>query len=282
MARLFISGRVFRELLQALSMRRFLHALLEYLRLFLPERLKSTLRPIGGTSVVRRWLNTSFPYEPDVCSAIERIVQPGWICADVGAHVGAITQLLAKLVGSTGVVVAFEAHPENAQVLRETTRINGWESRVRVENLAVSDGSCDHLWLCPGRWRSSAEWNIVGHDVEGRKTEPELKVAATSLDAYFPPGSRLNFVKMDVEGAEALVLAGMKRLLRQTRPVVLIEFHDESGWAGRRELFAAGYHIYGMSGERLDLTRGAQRAYHCLALPMEMEARGLEFVVRKR
>ncbi|MEM3484215.1 MAG: FkbM family methyltransferase [Candidatus Methanomethyliaceae archaeon] len=149
-------------------------------------------------------------------------------------------------------------------------RLNGYEKQVRLENLAVSDGSCDRLLLFPGRGHSSFEWNIVGHDVKGNRTEPELEVAATCLDAYFPPGSRLNFVKVDVEGAEALVLRGMRRLLRETRPVVVVEFHDENGWAGRKELFAAGYYPYDMHGRRVDPVHDIRRLYHCLALPQEM------------
>src|SRR5207245_9542818 len=83
-------------------------------------------------------------------------------------------------------------------------RANGCEKRVRVEHLAVSDGSHDRLWLFPGRQHSSLEWNIVGHDVEGIRTDPELEVPAISLDDYFPSGSRLQLVKIEVAGGEAV------------------------------------------------------------------------------
>lgn len=62
--------------------------------------------------------NSVSTYEPDVCATIERIVKPGWVCVDVGAHVGRITHLLADLVGPAGCVVAFEAHPVNVEQLR--------------------------------------------------------------------------------------------------------------------------------------------------------------------
>ena len=259
--------------------------LLEHLWRYLPKSLRSILKQVGATSAVHKWLNTSPPYEPDVCGAIERIVQSGWICADVGAHVGIITQLLAKLVGPDGLVVAFEAHPENVQRLRKIVKANSYTKQVRVENLAVSDGSCDRLWLYPGRAHSSAEWNIVGHDVEGKSTEPELEVPAISLDEYFATCQlKPNLVKIDVEGAEALVLAGMRHLLREVRPVVVIEFHNEVGWDGRKELFAAGYHLYDMSGRRVDPVYDVRRIYHCLALPSEStpEACGDDTIVRGR
>lgn len=106
--------------------------------------------------------------------------------------------------------------------------------------------------------------------MEGSPTDPGLKVPATSLDAYFPPGSRVEFVKMDIEGAEAQALRGMRRLLSECRPVVLVEFHGESGWAGRQELFVAHYCLYDINNARwLDPELDVQRVYHCLAVPKE-------------
>ncbi|MBI2890102.1 MAG: FkbM family methyltransferase [Nitrospirae bacterium] len=111
------------------------------------------------------------------------------------------------------------------------------------------------------------EWNIRGRDHDGRPTPREVEVAATSLDTYFPSGSTVNLVKLDVEGAEALVLAGMRRLLREARPVVIVEFHDREGWEGRKELLEAGYDLYDMNGAKLDPVRDTERLYHVLALP---------------
>ena len=207
-------------------------------------------------------------YEPEVCQIITRIVKPGWVCVDVGAHVGYFTLLLAKLVGEHGHVIAFEAHPENAEQIRSNVRINGYEARVQVENMAVSDGNYHRVKLFPGRKHSSAEWNIVGHDVEGNPTQPELDVPATSLDSYFPPGSRVDFVKMDIEGAEAQALRGMRRLLQEYKPLVFVEFHDESGWTGRKELLAVHYCLYDLENARwLDSELDVRRVYHCLAVP---------------
>lgn len=217
-------------------------------------------------TVVGSWLDILIPYEPEMAHAMERLVQSGWVCADVGANVGHVTRLLARLVGPTGRVIAFEAHPENARLLRENIEARGYTSRVHIENLAVSNGSQDRLCLFPGKGSSPAEWNIIGHDVDGNPTQPELEIPATALDAYFSVGSRLDLVKIDVEGAEAQVLAGMRRLLRDNHPVIFLEFHDEIGWAGRAELVAANYDLYTTAGVRIDPVE-SQRLYHCYALP---------------
>jgi FkbM family methyltransferase len=213
-------------------------------------------------------------YEPEVRRALEVMVHAGWVCADIGAHHGIITRLLAHLVGPDGRVIAFEAHPENANELAERVAADGIRDRVRIENLAVTDGAARHVSLHPGRAHASAEWNVVGTDLDGRQTPAELKVPATSLDAYFPPGSHLDCVKIDVEGAEGEVLAGMRRLLRETRPAVVIEFHDEAGWRGRYELLDADYDLYAIGGTRIDPNRDVERHYQCFALPQERPLAG--------
>ena len=189
------------------------------------------------------------------------------MCADIGANVGSITKILAKLVGPSGKVYAFEAHPVNVETLVQNIQTYGYQDRVHVEHLACSDGLSETLKLYPGRECSAAEWNIVGHDVEGHATRAEMEVRASSLDNYFPPGARLRLVKIDVEGAGALVLAGMRRILREDRPIVIMEFHDEAEWSGRKELLEAGYVLSQMDGTCVVAPLSAERMYHCLAIP---------------
>jgi FkbM family methyltransferase len=202
------------------------------------------------------------PYEPELTAAIERVVERGWSCADVGAHVGNITETLARLVGRDGRVVAFEAHPANAEQLRERFR----RSRVvEIVNAAVSDGGSDRLALYAGRHDNSTEWNVLGHDVEGAATRQVLEVPAVSLDRWYAPGARLDFVKIDVEGAEGLVLAGMRRVLREARPLLALEFHDDEGWGSRKELLDAGYTLSRTDGSVID--PDGERVYHVIAQP---------------
>lgn len=200
------------------------------------------------------------PYEPELTASIEAVVQPGWTCADVGAHVGNITDTLVRLVGEHGHVVAFEAHPANADALRDRFR------RIRVVEVvhaAVSDGSSERIALYAGRNDNSTEWNVVGHDVEGTPTRVELEVPAVALDDWFAPGAQLDFVKIDVEGAEGLVLAGMRRLLRERRPVLAVEFHDDDAWDSRVELLEAGYSLARTDGSAIALD--GDRVYHVIA-----------------
>ena len=236
----------------------------EKLLCYLPEPLVDWLRVLRAV-----W----FPkeYEPELTSLIRRIVQPGWVCVDVGAKIGIISCLLAKLAQSSGQVVAFEAFPGNAKLLARMAKWSGLATHITVENMAISDGSQSEVILYPGRGSVSEEWNILGHDLEGNKTEAAVHIPATSLDNYFAVGSPVHFVKIDIEGAGALALRGMRRILQESRPVVLVEFHDENEWSGRGELLVARYDLYDMKGNKLDTTVDERRVYHCLACPAEKE-----------
>jgi FkbM family methyltransferase len=245
----------------------FYDSLLRYwIQLPLKQRLQNSryCRDAAARLLGRR--ESTIDYEPQVCAAIRRLVKPNWICADVGANIGIITAILAEAVGPEGRVIAFEAFPNNTCVLRQRMNGLGFGKRVVVENVAVTDGSTSRVWLHAGRGRSSAEWNIMGHDVDGHPTPPEIEVDTISLDQYFKPEKPLHFVKMDIEGAAVLALAGMRRLLREQRPVMLIEFHDEPEWAARQHLLGAGYALFELEGQRVEAPSEAQRRYQCIAL----------------
>jgi FkbM family methyltransferase len=218
----------------------------------LPERMTAP--------VAERLLDGRTPAEPALERVIDELVKPGWTCADVGAHRGVATALLAAAVGPSGRVFAFEAHPSNTRKLRK--RVRDCPAEVVVENLAISDGSSPTLELYAGRFRRSAEWTLAPRSA----ARSELSVPAASLDDYFAGGPALNLVKIDVEGAEPQVLAGMTRILKEVHPALFIEFHDEIGWSGRSHLLTAGYDLFDATNNRR-LSPSDERAYHCLALP---------------
>ncbi len=178
--------------------------------------------------------------------------------------------LLAILTGSKGRVIAFEAFPANADKIIRNVALNKLRDRVDVENVAVSDGRLAKVDLFPGRGAVSFEWNIVGRDVSGNRQPAVTQIAAVSLDTYFDDNIQIDFVKMDIEGAEAQALPSMRGILRRCRPVLVIEFHEEDGWAGRKELDAANYRLYDLNGRIwIDPRPDVGPTYQCLAVPDE-------------
>jgi FkbM family methyltransferase len=211
------------------------------------------------------------PYEPELAAALARLVRPGWTCADVGAHVGYFTLLLARLVGEEGSVLAFEAAPVNAQLLAQNVKLNNLESRVRVENLAVADVSGE-LELYPARAGGSSEWTLDATFASRADHVPTERhgprVRSVSLDDYASPAPRLDLVKMDIEGAEARAIRGMRRILREERPIILLEFHREVGWPAVQELRTHGYRFEELDGREMDPPENAAEVpYQFVARP---------------
>lgn len=209
------------------------------------------------------WANRE-NYEPEVRGIIKKIIKKGWVCLDIGSNIGIVTDMLAVQTGPHGQVISFEAFKANAMQSRKYLKKEIKAGNITVNNLAISDGSSDHLWLYPGRNSAAGEWNIKGFDLNGNETEARLKVKSTSLDAFFPKDFKVNFIKIDVEGAGGQVLIGSKSLIERSLPVILMEFHDENEWDARKQLLEIGYHFYNLDGTSIE-DNETNRVYLCYA-----------------
>ena len=163
-------------------------------------------------------------YEPAVVRAVQTLVQPGWRVADIGAQVGYMTLLLARQVGPTGQVFAFEPMPANFAVLSENLALNGC-AHVHAERLAVAAQSGPARLNLLDDQPLSATASLVETGAGAA-----LTVEAVRLDDYLTDkGGRLDFAKLDVEGAEGQVIEGMAATIDRWRPVLLAEIHGTSG-----------------------------------------------------
>ena len=189
------------------------------------------------------WLGT---YEPELQEAIRREVRPGMVVYDVGANIGYVSLLLARAVGPQGRVFAFEALPANLERIRANLALNP-QAAVTPVGMAVIDGDRPVEFLTHA---SGAMGKAAGS--AGRKGETygaAIQVAGISLDEFIY--TQLNpvpqVVKIDIEGGEVLALPGMRRLLREGRPLVFLELHGpEAARAAWDELTAAGYQLFRM------------------------------------
>ncbi|MFZ0293503.1 MAG: FkbM family methyltransferase [Candidatus Sulfotelmatobacter sp.] len=165
--------------------------------------------------------------EPHLQKAIRDHVVAGDTVYDIGANVGYVSLSLARRVGPTGRVIAFEPIPSSAGAFRQNIEINGI-TNVRLLNVAASDQSGDAVIRMTG---NSATASLVWHRNEPSATE--LHVRTEAIDELVEAGEfgRPTFVKIDVEGAEGSVLRGMRRTIAAARPVLFVECSD----AGREQ-----------------------------------------------
>jgi len=165
--------------------------------------------------------------ERPVQDALKAHLRAGDVFYDIGANVGFLSLVGARLVGSEGRVEAFEPVPENLAVLRQNVVMNDLENRVTVHALAVSrtSGRCMLNLAGYSGGSSLAEEGTPPPDLKG-----SLEVDTISVDELIfrrgLPAPRL--VKIDVEGAEQSVMEGMTKTLDRLKPVLLYEIDDET------------------------------------------------------
>jgi FkbM family methyltransferase len=161
-------------------------------------------------------------HDPEVQFVLGRLLRPRMTVYDVGANVGFTAMLAAKQVSAGGRVICFEPLPQNAEQIHHNSRLNGFSGiDVRVEALGRRDGEADFTLSHSPTWGRLAD---VGATPQASGT---TRVSVRSLDSIRArEGIALpDLIKMDVEGAEADVLAGAARLLAEARPVLVIELH---------------------------------------------------------
>jgi FkbM family methyltransferase len=165
--------------------------------------------------------------EPAVQQALVDHLHAGGVLYDVGANAGFVSVLGCRLVGPTGEVHCFEPVPENLAVLRRNLAANGFAQAV-VHPLAVSDRDGEVAMVADGPTITARI------DAAGGLLVPSARLDGLGL----PPPT---VVKIDVEGAESRVLAGMRGVLERDRPVIVVEIHGDEEAPVREILASAGY-----------------------------------------
>jgi FkbM family methyltransferase len=187
------------------------------------------------------WLGT---YEPELQVAVRDFVLPGMVVYDVGANVGYISLLLARQVGEKGRVFAFEALPANLERLNANVELNGMADRIEViPGAVVENAHAVRFWVGPSDDMGKAEGSAGRKDVAYSEV---LDIDGLSLDDFVYGMGRPSpqVIKMDIEGGEVLALPGMQRLLREVKPLVLLELHGpEAARVAWEALTRAGYQV---------------------------------------
>jgi FkbM family methyltransferase len=189
------------------------------------------------------WLGT---YEPELQNAAHEFVRPGMVIFDVGANIGYISLLMARLSGKSGHIFSFEALPNNVELLQKNISLNHMESIIKVVPKAVVNESHAVTFLTH---TSNAMGKAFGSAGRDEHYEREITVSGLALDDFvFSEGNPApDLIKMDIEGGEVLAVKGMQRLLNEKHPLMFIELHgEEAARAMWLSLSNAGYEILKM------------------------------------
>jgi len=159
-------------------------------------------------------------YEPIVTEFIQSNVRKGHVCLDIGANIGWHTLHMADAVGAKGKVHAFEAHPTTASYLKKTIIANDLTKVVDVKAFGLWDVDAILEMVAPEHPVNRGGSFILGEKAVSPDTVP---VALKRLDDM--KIGHVDFVKIDVEGAEPKVWYGARKLAERIKPLVISELH---------------------------------------------------------
>lgn len=214
----------------------------------------------------RRWAKhePETPYLADLLSG-----DP--VCLHVGASDGRHSYVMTR-VAPGAKIIAFEPSAFTFEVLKVCLAWHGIGDQVTPVHAAVSDEPGELVLVTPKKTsgRMGRAYAFVADEAPEGKARPDLQdvglevqpTPAITLDGYCERHglSRIDFIRMDIEGAEQKALAGARRLIERDRPHVLLEIHPpmlESRFGGSGEAVVAmfrelGYRMFALNGDRLE------------------------------
>jgi FkbM family methyltransferase len=163
-----------------------------------------------------------------------RLIREGDVVFDVGGNIGYMALYFASLVGARGKVFSFEPAPSNLPYIRANVGRATHKNVALVEQAVGAENGIINFWsedLTGQNGSIIPSYSVVdatakSHGVRAQTREVTVEVVA--LDSFANRvGFAPSFVKIDVEGAESLVLRGMRDILADPRPRIMIEVSNE-------------------------------------------------------
>ena len=181
---------------------------------------------------------------------IEPLIPAGGVVVDVGANIGTISLAFAKSVGASGTVLAFEAQQRVFYNLCANILINNLCQVEAHHCLIGAQENVTHLTFSENDNISAANLNRGGKSFLPNLQNPSAavdknRIQIHALDTYLDAYQRCDLIKIDVEGAEPLVLAGLRNTLMNKSPYLYVECGSEQLLNQLMPIFAAvNYRAY--------------------------------------
>ena len=205
--------------------------------------------------------------------AARSLIKAGDVVWDVGANVGLFSYASLGLVGPTGQVLAVEPDPWLAGLIADSSRLRENVGRpIRVLAVAVGEQLGVVKLNIAQRGRATNYLHGVSPSSQVGGIRAEIDVVCVSLDWLLDAYPAPAVLKVDVEGAETLVLRGAHRILRDARPKILCEVAEQNRPAVMEILLGAGYRLFDANRPIRDAPPLSQCAWNTIALPEEQRA----------
>jgi FkbM family methyltransferase len=218
------------DVIPSFYMIKFFYSIIKFLRLANPSLLKISVSKYGGYKAYcpinkSEFINMTIRED----EIIEHFTpKQGDIVVDIGAHIGRYTIIASKRVDMNGKVVAIEAHPGNFEMLNRNIQLNQLTNTISLNHVVYSKETKLKLYS-PGQESGHTIYNTI---ISDRATNEEkfVKVNANTLDYILQSKGikqEVNWIKIDVEGAEFEVLKGATNVLSKSNDIaLLIEIHN--------------------------------------------------------
>ncbi len=195
-------------------------------------------------------------YEKFETILFQKEVRIGMTVVDIGANIGYYTIIAGDLVGPKGKVFCFEPDSESVEILRKNIEVNKFKN-VECINKALSNKEGSIGFFSSIKNRAD---NRIYDPGDGRIY---TEVETTTLDSNIPKDIKIDLIKMDIQGAEALAISGMEESIKRIGKTTLItEFWPDSvrkiGKSPEEfleKLISLGFDLYNINGKKKRLEK---------------------------
>ncbi len=212
---------------------------------------KDGLRMIVNTKDLIGWEIFFFgAYEPHTNTVLKKYVRPGDVVIEGGSHIGTETLILSRLVGDTGHVYGFEPTTTSFHSLNENIKLNGL-TNISTYELALGEknGAVGFCLLPPWHCNPGRNGKVVRSDEIIKTT-----VNQTTIDTFVQENNltKVNFLKMDIQGGEMDLLDGAHETLSRFHPIIFTEASPKYNDLPKlyEKLKSYGYAIYRIKGDK--------------------------------
>jgi FkbM family methyltransferase len=178
-------------------------------------------------------------YDSAILERIRDLCSPGWTVWDCGVYLGYYSVFFSRIVGPRGNVVAVEPDPMNLARARRNAELNGCRN-IRFVQAAISDQIGDVEFIINATSNSHLPETYVGRDVQEYRERvnqagDSVSISSHTFDSLLEEtGLAPDLIKIDIEGAEKKALFGAPLLVKEVRPLIVLELHnpecDAAAW----------------------------------------------------